>query len=963
MTVATLDKKDIFSAISDSLLEHHYQEWKSSAVSDEIIKLNTRSVLDGREADKLLNLNSKRRWKHSEALVPGWMVSGIDPLTDEPTLQGVQLKPDNPPVGANGKPLKYLGAKEFEAAPLFLRNVIDEYWKSIIMDLSLPVIITEGAKKAGALLTAGYAAISIPGVSTCRKLGRLHQNLELFAKVGRRFYLCFDNDILYKVQVKKALIKLAAELAAQGSKVYIILLPEGAAKGCDDYIAAFGKENFDSLVENAATFEEWLEDTKSQELEEEEFAPKSKLAKNFKLIESAWGENLRYNSLTKEVELFGRELNEDEVRLVMALQFDVDVTSTDAQTIIRNLAKRDEYSPVVEYLNEVEAKFPAINTSILDNLASEYFGTTEEICNIYFKKFLVASVARARNPGCKVDNVLMLISPEQGKYKSTFFSVLFGDNFFSDQLGTDINNKDEKMKISQYWCLEWSEFDAIYKKKDVSSLKNFITNRTDTFRAPYARKDAKHPRPCVFVGTSNQTEILHDETGDRRFWPVRVLIESIPLDKVRTDRDKIWAAANKLYNSGFQWWLTKSEEQERNEKNKEFRFTSAWDESIEVYWHELGCPEFLPTDGILKHLGFGDYKEVKPGDVAELSKSMVRLGFQKSKNGRRMNGVLRRGWEKLNYEKNRNFDFGDATGVTGATYPETIDISTIQPVTPPVAPPVTGATYQEFQEPTQEFTTELTQGINNLAVTPVTPPATGVQQLESSDIKEVAPPSQVAPPNVIFNVGDFVLIDGVVDQVTENIGCYCRITTGEPWHYTRLEKVDPQVSSEFLKDCITSQDWEMLEELTSKWCQEFKKAAFSLLTNEEQRAIREMKPRQPQKSINLPILEVGQEYFSAINQQMVKVVSIQDGLEVCDCELNRKRLVCDFGDLRAIPTSQTLAVDLNDGVEILVGKYKGKKATISSQLCEHGPLFLKIEGVRASVSSKFKFWGHQLKAL
>ncbi|MBC5794223.1 hypothetical protein H5968_03445 [Sphaerospermopsis sp. LEGE 00249] len=181
-----------------------------------------------------------------------------------------------------------------------------------------------------------------------------------------------------------------------------------------------------------------------------------------------------------------------------------------------------------------------------------------------------------------------------------------------------------------------------------------------------------------------------------------------------------------------------------------------------------------------------------------------------------------------------------------------------------------------------------------------------------------------------------------------------------------LEKVEPSISADFLRECISAQDWEMLEQLAVGWCQEFKRAVYGCLSSEEQQAIKQMKqpaPKKPVKAINLPILEVGQEYFSAINQQMVRVVSIQDGLEVCDCELNGKRIVCDFGDLRAIPTSQTLAVDLNDGVEILVGKYKGKKATISSQLCEHGPLFLKIEGVRASVSSKFKFWGHQLKAL
>ena len=148
---------------------HHWEEWKRSGVDDEIIKLNVQSVHDSYEVDKILNRNNKKRWKHSEELVPAWRVAGINPLTDEFTLEGVQVKPDISPM-KDGKPQKYLSPSEYGLSPLFLNTGIPEYWKRIIEDKTIPVIIIEGPKKAGCLLSNGYVVISIPGVALVEKM-------------------------------------------------------------------------------------------------------------------------------------------------------------------------------------------------------------------------------------------------------------------------------------------------------------------------------------------------------------------------------------------------------------------------------------------------------------------------------------------------------------------------------------------------------------------------------------------------------------------------------------------------------------------------------------------------------------------------------------------------------------------------------------------------------------------------
>ncbi len=237
--------------------QHHWEEWLGSGVSPEIIRRNVRSIHDSREVDRVLNRNTKHRTKHSDHLVPCWEVTGLDPLGWEKSLEGVQVKPDIAPIGHDGKPQKYLGASEYGAAPLFLETEENDYWLRILKDTSIPIIITEGGKKAGAGLSVDRATISIPGVSTCRKLGYLHEKLAIFIKPGRTVYLAFDNDAMTKKPVQDALWKLGCLLAALGAKVMVIVLPPGECKGMDDFIAAHGLEEFDSVVDEALTIEEW----------------------------------------------------------------------------------------------------------------------------------------------------------------------------------------------------------------------------------------------------------------------------------------------------------------------------------------------------------------------------------------------------------------------------------------------------------------------------------------------------------------------------------------------------------------------------------------------------------------------------------------------------------------------------------------------------------------------------------
>ena len=271
--VAAFDFRNFYSAILPPpahIHQHHWREWViESGVSPEITSRNIRSLDDSREVARILNRDS---WKHGS----GSLVRGVDPVTGENWLPGVQFKPDaqvqkrdkegNLKFKKDGTPdyQKYFSAYDRPAQPLFLDIGELGYWKQVLDDLSIPFLITEGGKKAGAVLSAlmgTVAAISIPGVTTGQKLGRVKELVEMFCRVGRTVLLAFDSDAMTKKPVRDALDQLGKLISAMGAVVKVVLLPPDT-KGLDDYLVKYGTERLRKLIDDAIPFEEWREKIK-----------------------------------------------------------------------------------------------------------------------------------------------------------------------------------------------------------------------------------------------------------------------------------------------------------------------------------------------------------------------------------------------------------------------------------------------------------------------------------------------------------------------------------------------------------------------------------------------------------------------------------------------------------------------------------------------------------------------------
>jgi predicted P-loop ATPase len=151
-------------------------------------------------------------------------------------------------------------------------------------------------------------------------------------------------------------------------------------------------------------------------------------------------------------------------------------------------------------------------------------------------------VKRLIEPGCKFDYVLVL-EGEQGTKKSTSLSVLGDVNGYNWHVETTMStdSKDFFMQMQGKSIIEFSEGETL-SRTEVKRMKAIITTQTDKYRPAYGRMSEDFARRCVFAMTTNQSEYLKDETGNRRWLPV-ACIGDANIEWLRENRNQLFAEA------------------------------------------------------------------------------------------------------------------------------------------------------------------------------------------------------------------------------------------------------------------------------------------------------------------------------------------------------------------------------------------------------------------------------------
>lgn len=358
-----------------------------------------------------------------------------------------------------------------------------------------------------------------------------------------------------------------------------------------------------------------------------------------------WYDEFRSRIMINGVE----QTDELDTLVTIRLQQHYDMPTIKTGTVAKAIgfvASQDRRNEVTTWLDSL--KWDGIPR--IDEMFATYFGAEDsEYTRAAARNFMVALCARARQPGCKVDNMPVL-EGGQGIGKQRVLVALASEKWYGEAISA-IDSKDFLMELEGRWIVEIGEMDSI-AKSSITAVKRVLSTRTDNYRRPYDRHPKKSPRRSVMVGTTNNMNWGADDTGEqRRFWPIHV-IRSIDVDGVAAAREQLFAEADIAFQAGESWWIMPEEETRRQQRAR--LDDHPWLGAIEAYvegrgnlYVEASEPrnEITVADVLENALGIikRDWDRRKQRDVVSCLRI---LGFNSSCGQVRRDGQKVRLWKR-----------------------------------------------------------------------------------------------------------------------------------------------------------------------------------------------------------------------------------------------------------------------------------------------------------------------------
>lgn len=381
--------------------------------------------------------------------------------------------------------------------------------------------------------------------------------------------------------------------------------------------------------------------------------------KNY-IIEDGAGDAFVFNAFSNEIEIcqplpFDPDMdtpttvkNEHIVMLMdrLSTTYKFETKKSLISDAIVALSYPKSYHPVREYLSSLPVwdgverlkRLLPVCCGSVDNEYTQFVG----------QLLLVSAVARVMQPGIKYDHMIILEGPQRIG-KSLFVKTLAGK--WHQEISLTERDDTTVEKMLGVWFAEVAET-PFFNMRDMNSVKSFITTGQDRVRLPYLPRSEAFPRQSVFVGTFNPPEsgYFRDSTGNTRFFPVKVS-GAINIDRVRADRNQLFAEAKVLYESGFKlyiphdntdlWRLVLAEQGKRLEMDEWQDTVSDW--LIDNYKHYAVNGYFVPSRDIyVKAIG-GQVKDLSTFVTQRVAKIMKALNYEQVR--KQIHGEQFRGYD------------------------------------------------------------------------------------------------------------------------------------------------------------------------------------------------------------------------------------------------------------------------------------------------------------------------------
>lgn len=293
----------------------------------------------------------------------------------------------------------------------------------------------------------------------------------------------------------------------------------------------------------------------------------------------------RWNSFSNNTEIYYenkyQNMNDS---LVLKIQFYIQSNYKLFKNISTQLTAQSlqllSYDTIINPLKDFFDNLVWDKTPRLDKWLHITYGTPDtRLYSQMGSTYLMGLVNRVLNPGCQFDSVLIL-GGQQGWFKTTSLRIL-GDKYYMETSLT-ADNKDFFQSLQGYMLVEFSE-GVTMKFSDIDKLKSIITRTDDVFRKPYAANMETFPRSCVFSMTTNKTEYLRDNTGNRRYYPV-ILTHKADIKWLKENRDQLLAEAKERLEYGELTYFDSEELEKLQESAQEEGF---YDQDVREFWYGI----------------------------------------------------------------------------------------------------------------------------------------------------------------------------------------------------------------------------------------------------------------------------------------------------------------------------------------------------------------------------------------
>lgn len=345
--------------------------------------------------------------------------------------------------------------------------------------------------------------------------------------------------------------------------------------------------------------------------------------------------NIQFNTIAQDFEIAFKESQKFESLNIFSLLIELNKSEIDCSIGKIEIFLKSElvkkFNPIAQYfnsLNQWDGK------DYIQELCSYVPTYNDDEFVYHFKKWLVRTVKCALEDGYFNKQAFILVHKGQSSGKSTFCRFLCPPAL-SNYIAEDISNdKDARILLCKNFLINLDEL-AVLNKKEVNMLKSFMTKTVINERLPYDKKNSILPRVCSFIGSTNMSTFLNDETGSVR-WLCFELKEKIDFNYSKDiDINKVWAQAYALAYNGniaFDCELTNEDILANEKRNQKFSRLTLEQELVSKYYEKSNNKEDFKTCGdieiALSHLN------VKINSV-NIGRALSGFGFARVKSTKR----------------------------------------------------------------------------------------------------------------------------------------------------------------------------------------------------------------------------------------------------------------------------------------------------------------------------------------